>query len=181
MPADKSASFVAHFSIQRVSCLGKREIRLVCATRKGFDAHVNFYKALWDASIVYRKLQFRFVLKVLNVSTTVGVAQRNRSGRLPNILTLIHLHSPDIFCSYWARKWANTDKWWLLFFSWTMRTGFVRTICHCIDITAAPAPKNPSETPEEQENRQRSFRATTRLSLSSDSRRDSLVWMRALT
>lgn len=32
-----------------------------------------------------------------------------------------------------------------------MRTGFVRTICHCIDITAAPLPpKNPLETPEEQ-------------------------------
>lgn len=36
-----------------------------------------------------------------------------------------------------------------------MRTGFVWTICHCIDITAPPpsllpAPKKPSETPEEQ-------------------------------
>lgn len=31
-----------------------------------------------------------------------------------------------------------------------MRTGFVWTICHCIDITSSPpAPENPSETPEE--------------------------------
>lgn len=33
-----------------------------------------------------------------------------------------------------------------------MRTGFVRTICHCIDITAALLPqKDPSEAPEEQQ------------------------------
>lgn len=68
---------------------------------------------------------------------TVGGAWGDPGRHLPNNITLIHFSHQTVSCSFWAWKSANTDKWWLLFSSWTMRTGFVRTICHCIDITAA--------------------------------------------
>lgn len=105
-----------------------------------FYAHCNFYTALQDAPLVH-SVQTKVGSVVWKV-WTAGAALRNPVRSLPKQppnTSLIHFTQHTVSRLFGLKVGEHLINSGL-FFNWTRRTGFVRTICHCIDITAALLP-----------------------------------------